>query len=248
MPTMLELKGVEARYGAIQALAGIDITVNSGELVALVGANGAGKTTTMSTVAGVVRPSAGEIVLEGDSLVGLSPERVVRRGIAMVPENRDIFPALTVEQNLRLGAFVRGNRQEYQEDLEEICQRFPIIRKRLNQRAGTMSGGEQQQLAIARALMSHPRLLMLDEPSLGLAPALVDEVFDLIQALHERGTTILLVEQNVRKTCEIAERVYLLHMGEIAASGTPDELGDQVDMGSVFLGGDTATPQERAGE
>lgn len=248
MPTMLELKGVDARYGAIQALTGIDLEVASGELVALVGANGAGKTTTMSTVAGVVRPTAGDILLEGESLLGLSPERVVRRGVAMVPENRDIFPALTVEQNLRLGAFVRGNRQEYQQDLEAICERFPIIRKRLNQRAGTMSGGEQQQLAIARALMSHPRLLMLDEPSLGLAPALVDEVFDLIRTLHEQGTTILLVEQNVRKTCEIAERVYLLHMGEIAATGTPEELSESVDMGSVFLGGDTATQRESAGE
>lgn len=245
---MLELKDVDARYGAIQALSGINMQVNAGELVALIGANGAGKTTTMSTVAGVVRSSAGDIVLEGESLLGLTPEHVVRRGVAMVPENRDIFPVLTVEQNLRLGAYVRRNRQEYHQDLEEICERFPIIKERLNQSAGTLSGGEQQQLAIARALMSHPRLLMLDEPSLGLAPALVDEVFDLIQRLHEQGTTILLVEQNVRKTYEIAQRVYLLHMGQITASGTPEELSEGVDMGSVFLGGDTATRPESVGE
>lgn len=245
MPKMLELKNVEARYGAIQALFGIDIEVSTGELVALVGANGAGKTTTMSTVAGVVRPTAGDVLLEGESLVGVPPEQVVQRGVAMVPENRDIFPALTVGQNLRLGAYIRHNRQEYQKDLEEVCERFSILRERLNQLAGTLSGGEQQQLAIARALMSHPRLLMLDEPSLGLAPALVDEVFDLIRKLHEEGTTILLVEQNVRKASEIADRVYLLHMGSIEASGTPEELSRNVDMGSVFLGGDTAKNQGR---
>ncbi len=247
MPTMLELGDVEARYGAIQALSGISLEVGRGELVALVGSNGAGKTTTMSTIAGVVRPTAGEITLEGQSLVGLTPEQIVRRGVAMVPENRDIFPTLTVEQNLRLGAYVRRKEGTYQQDLEEICARFPIIRERLHQPAGTMSGGEQQQLAIARALMSRPHLLMLDEPSLGLAPALVDEVFDLVQALHRRGTTILLVEQNVRKTFEIAERVYLLHMGEITASGTPDELAQSIDMGNLFLGGDTASVEGAAG-
>lgn len=243
---MLELRGIEARYGAIVALSNINIEVRSGELVALVGANGAGKTTTMMTVAGVVRPTAGSVLLEGESLNGLPPERVVRRGVAMVPENRDIFPALTVEQNLRLGAFVRHNRQEYQRDRVEMCQRFPILEERLNQQAGTLSGGEQQQLAIARALMSHPRVLMLDEPSLGLAPALVDEVFDLIQRLHQQGTTILLIEQNVRKAYEVAQRVYLLNMGGIEASGTPEELARDVDMGSVLLGGHVHT--ERASE
>jgi branched-chain amino acid transport system ATP-binding protein len=245
---MLELRNIDAHYAAIQALAGLNIEVNAGELVALVGANGAGKTTTMSTIAGVVRPSAGDIQLEGSSLLGLTPEKVVRRGVAMVPEDRDIFPVLTVEQNLRLGAYTRHNRREYQEDLEKVCDRFRIIRERLNQSAGTLSGGEQQQLAIARALMSHPRVLLLDEPSLGLAPALVDEVFDLIQELHDQGTTILLVEQNVRKAFEIAQRVYLLHMGEITARGTPEELSREVDMGSVFLGGDTTTRQESTGE
>jgi len=245
---MLEMRDVRASYGAITALRGIDICVTAGELVALVGANGAGKSTTMYSVAGVVRPTAGTITLEAESLVGLPPERVVRRGVAMVPENRDIFPGLTVEQNLRLGAFIRGDRQEYQRDLAAACDRFPILRERLEQLAGTLSGGEQQQLAIARALMSHPRLLMLDEPSLGLAPALVDHVFDLIRQLHQQGTTILLVEQNVRKALEIADRAYLLHMGEVTASGTPGELREQVDLGSVFLGGQAAGSGEAAGE
>lgn len=245
---MLDIQGLKASYGAINALRGIDIQVERGELVALVGANGAGKTTTMFSVAGVVRPTAGTITLEGDSLLGMSPERVLRRGVAMVPENRDIFPGLTVEQNLRLGAFIRGDRQEYQRDLAAACERFPILKERLSQSAGTLSGGEQQQLAIARALMSHPSLLMLDEPSLGLAPALVDQVFDLIKELHAQGTTILLVEQNVRKTLEIADRVYLVHMGTVSAQGTPSELREQVDMGSVFLGGQATAVEEASSE
>jgi len=245
---MLELRDVRAHYGAVIALRGVSIRVGQGELVALVGANGAGKTTTMLTAAGVVRPSAGAIELEGRSLLGLPPERVVRRGVAMVPENRDIFPSLTVEQNLRLGAFTRRDREEYQADLREVCARFPILRERLHQQAGTLSGGEQQQLAIARALMSHPRLLMLDEPSLGLAPALVDEVFRLITELHAQGTTILLVEQNVSKAFEIADRAYLLNMGEVVASGTPADLRQEVDMGSVFLGGHAGASREAARE
>jgi branched-chain amino acid transport system ATP-binding protein len=245
---MLELRDVTAQYGAIVALRGVSITVGRGELVALIGANGAGKTTTMSTAAGIVRPTAGSIHLENESLIGLPPERVVRRGVAMVPENRDIFPSLTVEQNLRLGAFTRRNRAEYQDDLAEMCERFPILHERLDQSAGTLSGGEQQQLAIARALMSHPRLLMLDEPSLGLAPALVEDVFRLITSLHQQGTTILLVEQNVSKALEVADRAYLLNMGEVVASGTPAELREQVDMGSVFLGGQAGRSEEAARE
>lgn len=245
---MLELRDVTAQYGAIVALRGVSISVGRGELVALVGANGAGKTTTMFTAAGIVRPTSGSIHLEGESLIGLPPERVVRRGVAMVPENRDIFPSLTVEQNLRLGAFTRRNRTEYQNDLAEMCERFPILRERLDQPAGTLSGGEQQQLAIARALMSHPRLLMLDEPSLGLAPTLVEEVFRLIASLNQQGTTILLVEQNVSKALEVADRAYLLNMGEVVASGTPAELRGQVDMGSVFLGGQAARSEEAARE
>jgi branched-chain amino acid transport system ATP-binding protein len=234
---MLRLEDVHARYGAIVALHGVSIDVRDGELVALVGANGAGKSTLLSTIAGVLRPHQGRIEFRGESLVGLVPERIVRRGLAMVPENREIFPALTVEENLRLGAYIRKDRDEYQADLEHMFALFPILQERFAQPAGTLSGGEQQQLAIARALMSHPDLLMLDEPSLGLAPKIVEQVFELIQHLHEGGMTILLVEQNVSLTLKIADRAYVLNMGAVQAAGTPAELRENVDLASVYLGG-----------
>ncbi|MEE9220223.1 MAG: ABC transporter ATP-binding protein, partial [candidate division NC10 bacterium] len=201
------------------------------------GANGAGKSTLLSTIAGVLRPHQGRIEFRGESLVGLVPERIVRRGLAMVPENREIFPALTVEENLRLGAYIRKDRDEFQADLEHMFALFPILQERFTQPAGTLSGGEQQQLAIARALMSHPDLLMLDEPSLGLAPKIVEQVFELIQHLHEDGMTILLVEQNVSLSLEIADRAYVLNMGAVQAAGTPAELRENVDLASVYLGG-----------
>ena len=234
---MLRLEDVHAKYGAIVALHGVSIDVREGELVALVGANGAGKSTLLSTIAGVLRPHQGRIEFRGESLVGLVPERIVRRGLAMVPENREIFPALTVKENLRLGAYIRKDRDEFQADLEHMFALFPILQERFAQRAGTLSGGEQQQLAIARALMSHPDLLMLDEPSLGLAPKIVEQVFELIQHLHEDGMTILLVEQNVSLTLEIADRAYVLNMGAVQAAGTPAELRENVDLASVYLGG-----------
>jgi branched-chain amino acid transport system ATP-binding protein len=234
---MLRLEDVHARYGAIVALHGVSIDVRDGELVALVGANGAGKSTLLSTIAGVLRPHQGRIEFRGESLVGLVPERILRRGLAMVPENREIFPALTVEENLRLGAYIRKDRDEYQADLEHMFALFPILQERFAQPAGTLSGGEQQQLAIARALMSHPDLLMLDEPSLGLAPKIVEQVFELIQHLHEDGMTILLVEQNVSLTLKIADRAYVLNMGAVQAAGTPAELRENVDLASVYLGG-----------
>lgn len=234
---MLRLEDVHAQYGAIVALHGVSIDVREGELVALIGANGAGKSTLLSTIAGVLRPHQGRIEFRGESLVGLVPERIVRRGLAMVPENREIFPALTVEENLRLGAYIRKDRDEFQADLEHMFALFPILQERFAQRAGTLSGGEQQQLAIARALMSHPDLLMLDEPSLGLAPKIVEQVFELIQHLHEDGMTILLVEQNVSLSLEIADRAYVLNMGAVQAAGTPAELRENVDLASVYLGG-----------
>jgi branched-chain amino acid transport system ATP-binding protein len=234
---MLRLEDVHAQYGAIVALHGVSIDVREGELVALVGANGAGKSTLLSAIAGVLRPHQGRIEFRGESLVGLVPERIVRRGLAMVPENREIFPALTVEENLRLGAYIRKDRDEFQADLEHMFALFPILQERFAQPAGTLSGGEQQQLAIARALMSHPDLLMLDEPSLGLAPKIVEQVFELIQHLHEDGMTILLVEQNVSLTLEIADRAYVLNMGTVQAAGTPAELRENVDLASVYLGG-----------
>ena len=233
---MLKLEDVHARYGAIVALRGVSIEIREGELVALLGANGAGKSTLLSTIAGVLRPHRGKVEFRGESLVGLVPETIVRRGLAMVPENREIFPALTVGENLRLGAYIRKDREEYLADLKRMFALFPILQERFDQPAGTMSGGEQQQLAIARALMSHPDLLMLDEPSLGLAPKILEQVFALIEHLHESGVTILLVEQNVALSLAIADRAYVLNMGAVQASGTPEELRQHVDMASVYLG------------
>ncbi|MCI0431440.1 MAG: ABC transporter ATP-binding protein [Rhodospirillales bacterium] len=233
---MLELSSVQTAYGAIVALRDVSLTVGAGELVALIGANGAGKTTTLATIAGVLKPRRGTVTFLGEPIAGLPPEAIVRRGIALVPEDRDIFPALTVEQNLRLGSFIRRNRAEYRRDLEEMCALFPILGQRLAQAAGTLSGGEQQQLALARALMSHPRLLMLDEPSLGLAPVLVEQVFKLVRRLNDGGMTILLVEQNVNQTLGIVDRAYLLRMGAVAAAGTPAEIRKLVDVESIYLG------------
>lgn len=234
---MLEIRDVHARYSAVKVLHGVSLRVDTGELVALIGANGAGKTTTLSTVAGIVRPSAGQILFKNEPITGLSPEAIVRKGIAMVPENRDIFASLTVEQNLRLGAYIRYDPAEYANDLEEMIELFPVLGERINQLAGTMSGGEQQQLAIARALMSRPELLVFDEPSLGLSPKLVGHLFELIQRLHAEGRSILLVEQNVIQTLAIADRAYLIRMGQIEASGTPDTLRREIDVERAYLGG-----------
>jgi branched-chain amino acid transport system ATP-binding protein len=238
---MLTIANVEARYGAILALRDISVTVEEGELVALVGPNGAGKTTTLGVVAGLHRPTRGTVVFEGKSLAGRAPEDVARLGISMVPENRGVFPTLTVAENLRLGAYLRRD-SDVTRDLEGLRDRFPVLGERAGQAAGTLSGGEQQQLAIARALISRPRLLMLDEPSLGLAPNLVDRVFELVAELHREGVTILLVEQNVRRTLEVADRAYLLRAGRIEASGRPAELRELVDIESVYLGGARRSP------
>jgi branched-chain amino acid transport system ATP-binding protein len=233
---MLKLENVVARYGAITALRGISVEVNQGELVALIGVNGAGKSTVLNTIAGNLRPTQGTITFEGESIAGRTPEQIARRGVMLVPEGRDIFPSLTVEENLRLGAYTRKDRSEFLRDLDETYALFPILRERRGQAGGTLSGGEQQQLAIARALMAHPRLLMLDEPSLGLSPVLVDQIFEMVKTLHERGVTILLVEQNVDRTLDIVDRAYLLNTGRIEMAGTPEHLRTRVDIESVYLG------------
>jgi branched-chain amino acid transport system ATP-binding protein len=233
---MLELNGVHARYGAITALRGVSINVSQGELVALLGVNGAGKSTTLGCIAGVLRPWQGSISFEGVSIVGKSPEQIARLGISLVPEGRDIFSSLTVEENLRLGAFTRSERTEYRRNVDEVYDLFPVLKERPQQPGATLSGGEQQQLAIARALMSSPRLLMLDEPSLGLAPALVDQIFGLIARLHRRGVTILLVEQNVDRTLEIVDRAYLMNTGLIESHGTAQELRSRADIESIYMG------------
>lgn len=233
---MLVLENVHVRYGAIAALRGVSLHVEEGKIVALIGVNGAGKSTTLMTIAGVLQPTKGTIIFRDESIVGSAPEDIVRKGIALVPEGRRIFPGLTVAENLRLGASIRSDRSGVQRDLDEMCERFPVLGDRLSQAAGTLSGGEQQQLAIARGLMSRPALLMLDEPSLGLAPQLVEEIFELVAQLHETGVTILLVEQNVERTLEIADRVYLLNTGRVEFEGAAKELRERVDFVSAYLG------------
>ena len=233
---MLEVEQIYVRYGSIAAVRGVSISVKEGELVALIGVNGAGKTTTLNAIAGVLKPAAGKITFLDEPIQGRSPESITRRGIAMVPEGREIFPSLTVEENLRLGAFIRRNRAEYQQDLHDMFELFPILGQRFHQDGGTLSGGEQQQLAIARALMSHPRLLMLDEPSLGLSPVLVNQIFEMITRMHQRGVTILLVEQNVERALAVVDRAYLLNTGQVEMAGTPQQLHAHVDIESVYLG------------
>jgi branched-chain amino acid transport system ATP-binding protein len=237
---------MSVRYGAIAAIRDVSLTVNQGELVALIGVNGAGKTTTLLTIAGALKPFQGTISLDGGEIQGRHPEAISRRGIAHVPEGRDIFPSLTVAENLRLGAYVRRNRAERERDLAEMIELFPILGQRMRQAGGTLSGGEQQQLAIARALMSHPRLLMLDEPSLGLSPVLVDQIFELISRLHARGVTILLVEQNVERTLDIVDRAYLLHTGRVEVEGTPAHLREFVDVEGIYLGDRRSPPGGQA--
>jgi branched-chain amino acid transport system ATP-binding protein len=233
---MLQVNNISVRYGAISALYNLSIEVNADEVVALVGSNGAGKTTLLGSIAGVLRPYQGEIEFEGQSILGRAPEDIVRLGISLVPEGRRIFASLSVYENLRLGAIARRDSAEINRDIDRMCERFPILGRRLYQPAGAFSGGEQQQLAIARALMARPRLLMLDEPSLGLAPLLVEEIFGMIDSLRYTGVTILLVEQNVERTLAIADRAYLLNTGRIESSGTAVEIREQVDIESAYLG------------
>lgn len=228
---------LHVKYGAILALKGIDLRVEEGELVAVIGANGAGKTTTLAAIAGAHRASAGTIILDGHQIQRRRSAEIARRGIALVPEDRGIFPSLTVDENLRLGSYRVHDSREATRMRGQIFERFPILQQRAEQGAGTLSGGEQQQLAIARALLTKPRLLMLDEPSLGLSPTLVDRMFEAIQELHDEGVTILLVEQNVSRALDLADRVYVLTTGVIAASGNASEIRDSVDIETAYLGG-----------
>ncbi|MFN8592305.1 MAG: ABC transporter ATP-binding protein [Thermomicrobiales bacterium] len=235
--SLLEVEDLHVRYGAIQALRGVSLHVDEGEIIGLIGVNGAGKSTTMLSILGVVRPTRGTISFRGEQLVGQSPEAIIRKGVAPVMEGRRVFPSLTVEENLRLGAAIRADRDQIQADIERWCRFFPILGERLAQPAGNLSGGQQQMLAVARALMSNPKLLLMDEPSLGLAPKLVAEIFKLIVQLRDLGVTILLVEQNVRMTLDIVNRAYLLNTGRVEFSGTPAEIRQQADIERAYLGG-----------
>lgn len=235
---MLEIKGLSVHYGVIQALKNISLTVNQGEIVTLIGANGAGKTTTLRTISGLNKATSGEILLEGKNISGLTPPQRVVMGISQVPEGRRIFPSMSVLENLELGAFLRNDKSEIRKDMSMIYERFPILEKRKRQMAGTLSGGEQQMLAMGRALMSRPRILLLDEPSMGLAPLLVREIFEIIQTINKTGTTVLLVEQNANMALSIAHRAYVIETGNIVISGTGEELMKSNEIQKAYLGGE----------
>jgi branched-chain amino acid transport system ATP-binding protein len=234
---MLEVAGLEVRYGAIRAVRGISLGVGAGELVALLGANGAGKSSTLMCIAGAVRAAAGSIRLGEEDVTSASPEAMVRRGVATVPETRNVFPDLTVAENLRLGAYTRRrDAAAVAAERERMFAMFPRLEERAKQPAGTLSGGEQQMLVIARAMMSRPRILLLDEPSLGLAPVVVDQIFTMIGELKRSGLTILLVEQNAAKALAVADRVYVMRLGRIAAEGTAAAIGAATDLKALYLG------------
>ena len=236
MGTMLKVDDRQVYYGSIHAVKGISFEVNEGEIVTLIGANGAGKSTTLNTVAGLLKPRAGSIEFEGESLVGVPAHKMVPKGIALCPEGRRVFTEMSVKENLEMGAFTR-NDAEAKESRKMVYDRFPRLRERKGQSAGTLSGGEQQMLAMGRALMSKPKLLMLDEPSMGLAPILVQEIFDIIRALHEQGTTILLVEQNAQMALSVADRAYVLETGRVSMSGNANELLHDKRVQQAYLGG-----------
>lgn len=233
---LLQLSDVSASYGVITALRRVSLEVAEGEVVVLLGANGAGKTTVLRVVSGLIRPREGEIVFGGRQIHGLSPEKIVDLGIVHVPEGRQLFPELTVAENLRLGAYRRRDRQQVKADLEWVFSLFPILRERYSQLAGTLSGGEQQMLAIGRALMARPRLLLLDEPSLGLAPRVVRQIFEVIRTIHASGTTVLMAEQNAHLALGLAQRVYVLQTGQVRLSGTPAELKGNPEVRRLYLG------------
>ncbi|MBQ7337605.1 MAG: ABC transporter ATP-binding protein [Clostridia bacterium] len=234
---LLEVKNLEVYYGVINALKGVSFEVNEGEIVTLIGANGAGKTTTMQSIMGFIHPKAGEIFYQGQNIIGQPTHKIMRQGLTQVPEGRRIFAELNVYENLMMGAYTSRDRAQTKRDLEEIYTLFPRLEERKTQMAGMLSGGEQQMLAMGRALMSHPKLLMLDEPSMGLAPILVSQVFDMIKHLNETGTTILLVEQNAEKALSIADRAYVMETGVITLTGTGQELAASEKVRESYLGG-----------
>ena len=233
---MLEIKDLSVYYGVIQALKGISFEVNEGEVIALIGANGAGKTTTLHTISGLIAPKSGSVIFEGQDITKTPAHKIVSMGMAHVPEGRRVFASLSVLQNLRLGAYTRNNKDEIEESLQKVYKRFPRLGERKNQPAGTLSGGEQQMLAMGRALMSNPRIILMDEPSMGLSPILVNEIFDIIKEVSSGGTTVLLVEQNAKKALSIADRGYVLETGRIVLEGKAQELLNNKSVQSAYLG------------
>ncbi len=232
---ILEVKELEVYYGVIQAIKGISFEVNEGEIIALIGANGAGKTTTLQTITGLIPPKSGQIFYEGKEITRTPGYKLVSMGIAHVPEGRRVFAEMTVLQNLKMGAYTRKDKTELEETLKSIYHRFPRLEERKNQLAGTLSGGEQQMLAMGRALMSHPRLIVMDEPSMGLSPIYVNEIFEIIQEINKSGTTVLLVEQNAKKTLSIANKAYVLETGNIVLSGDAKELMNDDSVKKAYL-------------
>ena len=233
---MLEIKDLQVYYGMIQAIKGISFEVNEGEVIALIGANGAGKTTTLHTISGLLSPKQGQILFEGTDITKVPAHKIVGMGIAHVPEGRRVFSQFSVLQNLKMGAYTRSDKNEIESTLEMVYKRFPRLAERKNQLAGTLSGGEQQMLAMGRALMSHPKIILMDEPSMGLSPILVNEIFDIIRSVNEAGTTVLLVEQNAKKALAIANRAYVLETGTIATSGDAKELMNDDAIKKAYLG------------
>ncbi|KAA9302243.1 MULTISPECIES: ABC transporter ATP-binding protein [Aerococcus] len=235
---MLDIRDIHVSYGMIEALKGIDLKVEEGQIVSLIGSNGAGKTTTLKTISGLLRPTTGEILFEGKPLEKMSTIQIVRQGISQVPEGRHVFPKMTVYENLLMGAYSRTDRLQIIEDIEHMFEFFPILKERLNQDAATLSGGEQQMLAMARALMAKPRLLLLDEPSMGLAPIIIQQIFEIIQKIHkEEGTTVLLIEQNAKSALEISDYAYVLEVGQITAEGRGSDLLNSEEVQKAYLGG-----------
>ncbi|WP_416324435.1 ABC transporter ATP-binding protein [[Eubacterium] hominis] len=234
---MLEVKNLNVHYGVIHALKDVSLTVKEEEIVSLIGANGAGKTTLLQSISGLLKKTSGDIMFLGKSLNKTSAKAIVKEGITQVPEGRHIFPGMSVYENLIMGAYLRKDKDGIKADLEDIYRRFPILEKRMNQDASTLSGGEQQMLAMGRALMARPKILLLDEPSMGLAPILVKEIFNIIQDINDKGTTVLLVEQNARMALSIATRAYVMETGKIVMSGTGKELAESEEIQKAYLGG-----------
>ena len=236
MEAILKVEDINVYYGSIHAIKGVSFEVNEGEIVTLIGANGAGKSTTLNTISGLLHSKTGSITFMGENLGKIPCHKIVSKGLALVPEGRRVFLQMTVQENLEMGAFTQGGKT-LDDDLERVYQQFPRLKERMKQVAGTLSGGEQQMLAMGRALMSHPKLLMLDEPSMGLAPILVEQIFDIIRELHKAGTTILLVEQNAQAALSVADRGYVLETGKVVTTGTGRELLESPAIKKAYLGG-----------